>query len=147
MLLHTGIYPSFLPPRFVRPLFSPHPRISRIRCPSHSASPAFSLSFPFVFARLIFLFVISLPSFLSIILSLSVSCLVIPRLSSNRALLKLLFELPLLWRPSYALGRNCTRYWVSQSQMIRKQLVLSSSRTSSPSIRCLSLNHITSASN
>ena len=110
--------------------------------PSVSSFPT-----PFESARVIFRLAMSPPTFLSINFSLPVSCFVIPRSFSNRALLKFLFESLWLWRPSYARGRNCTRYWVSQSQMIRKQLVLLSLRTSFPSIRCSTQNHITSAFN
>ena len=136
----TWIYPPSLPPRFVRPLPSSHPRNPRIRCPSLSCPPVSSFPSPFNM-----LLAMSPPSFLSINFSLPVSCFVIPRSFSNRALLNFLFESLWLWRPPYARGRNCTRYWVTQSQMTRKQHVLLSLRTSFPSIRCSTQNHITSA--
>ena len=115
--------------------------------PYYPVPPVSSFPTPFVFARVIFRLAMSPPTFLSINFSLPVSCFVIPRSFSNRALLKFLFESLWLWRPSYARGRNCTRYWVTQSQMIRKQHVLLSLRTSFPSIRCSTQNHITSAFN
>ena len=143
----TWIYLPSLPPRFVRPMSSSHLRNPRIRCPLLSCSSRLIVPNPIRVRSGNILLAMSRPTFLSINFSLPVFCLVIPRSFSNRALLKFLLESLWQWRPPYARGRNCTRYWVTQSQMIWKKHVLLSLRTSFPSIRCSTQNHITSPFN
>ena len=111
-LLNRDLPPPYLP-RFVRPLLSPHLRISWIRYPPSSCLFCLSSLIPIVFARISEFLVRHPNPLLSQYSSLSVGVSSRHSMPSNRVLLKLLFELLVLWLPSFVRGMTYTRCWVS----------------------------------